>query len=91
MKLWVAEDVLSDHTSEITIIYAKSEEEAIDVLFRDSPFNAWVLYNYPECDCHRFEKQSWSETLSKYHRPDRLPKEFKEIKHASAISLSGGG
>jgi hypothetical protein len=91
MKLWVAEDVLSDYTSGIAIIYAKSEEEAIDVLFRDSPFNAWVLYNSPRCNCHQFEKQDWTDTFFKYHKPDRLPNEFKEIKHASAITLSGGG
>ena len=91
MRLWVAENVLQDWTSGIAFIHAKDENDAVEQFLKDDSFHFWCIMNTPDCECHKDIKMDLSEKWVKYHKPTRLPDEFKEVVEACAYAISGGG
>lgn len=90
MKLWVADKVLCDWSCGMVVIHAKNEKEALEELCKDD-FLCWQLCGTPNCECHKDSKMNLSAKFIKYHKPERLPLEFKLIEGTSCHAVSGGG
>ena len=90
MKLWVAENVLTDWTSGIAFIHASSEKEAIEQFIKDDPMHFWSIMGTPDCECHNHLKMNLDKKFFKYHKPKHLPHQFKLVTGPSAFAISGG-
>ena len=89
MKLWIADDVLTDYTSGIVVLYANSETEAIEKFYEENDTAFYTLYSDSvKCDCDY--KGNRAKHIFEIHKPDRLPDVFKLIKTTSAFVVWGG-
>ena len=92
MKLWVADNVLTDWSSGLVVIHAKSQKEAIELFFKKDSTALIDLYNWPECNCKdKYSKEDKSQHFFKHHKPNRLPNIFKLITKPEAFTIWGGG